>query len=143
MEIGTRVVAMSHIEDKDKKVYLFGVGTYAGEQIPMEACGQIGTLFRIAKEVSPAIKLDSGPTIYGCECWWLEEPLAVQMISEYAGKSYQIINVSIEEERKLWREREGEKAERECREIYASIKGVVERERQKFKKDMADAEKSK
>lgn len=140
MKTGTRVMVISHVDDNSKKVYVFGLGTYIGEQIPEESCGIFGTLCKIAREANPAVKLDSGPTIYGCECWWLEEPTAVQMISAYVGKDYQTINVSIEEERKMWRESEGERIEKEARELYASIKNIVPKERQRFKDDMSEAE---
>lgn len=72
-EPGIRVAAVRSIDEK--AVYLYGYGEYEGDfkfkdaEIP-----PVGLVSVLAEKAgiteNPRIKLDSGQTIWGCECWW-------------------------------------------------------------------------
>ena len=62
-QIGDRVGAIQ--KANDKTVYLYGYGIYEGKTVPPENAGG----FNIGIP-NPTTKLDSGETVYGCECWW-------------------------------------------------------------------------
>lgn len=47
-------------------VYLIGYGTYEGDLVPPPE-------LKLVSVPNPCIKLDSGKTVYGCECWWGDE----------------------------------------------------------------------
>lgn len=65
MEKGDRVLAIQKADGKT--AYVFGEGVYEGyEQVPEE----ISPLLHSVGIPSPKIKLDSGHTLYGFECWW-------------------------------------------------------------------------
>ena len=86
-EIGTRVGAISHSEGDT--VYLFGYGVYEGDHVPPKEVGG----FNMGRP-NPRIKLDSGKTVYGCECWWGPED---QIKSKIEGQK--IVDVDIDEAR--------------------------------------------
>lgn len=76
---------------KDGVVYSFGEGTYAGDfPLPPEAGG-----FNFGQD-NPRIDLDSGKTVWGCECWW---GAADVMRERLSGWKWEIID--IDEHRKL------------------------------------------
>ena len=63
---GTRVIAIH--DAKDSVVKSFGSGVYAGDfKVAPEAGGM-----NFGQD-NPRIDLDSGKTVWGCECWWGEE----------------------------------------------------------------------
>jgi hypothetical protein len=66
--VGDRVIAISHSEGDT--VYVFGLGTYEGEHIPLEATGWAAEALREYGIKNHRIRLDSGQVVYGCECWW-------------------------------------------------------------------------
>lgn len=69
MEIGDRVGAIRNADDTT--VYLFGYGTYQGEEIPPK--GTVGAFGIDLGEVgirNPKILLDDGNVVWGCQCWW-------------------------------------------------------------------------
>lgn len=96
LPIGTPVVAVSHNEGET--LYIFGRGVFEGYFLPSsvnvdEAVKQIMGEFEVARgvtpeladsqftpeharialilsESNPRIKLDSGKTVWGYECWW-------------------------------------------------------------------------
>ena len=74
MEIGTRVLAVcsAKTEGSRYEVRLYGFGTYQGRSVPNEAVGWMAKDMREMGIMNPTILLDSGETIYGCECWWGE-----------------------------------------------------------------------
>lgn len=62
-EVGARVLAILGV--KGDTVQSFGEGVYAGRFRPPE--NAIG--FNLAME-NHRIDLDSGKSVFGCECWW-------------------------------------------------------------------------
>jgi hypothetical protein len=59
--IGTRVTAI--LGAKDGIIRTFGDGVYAGDfDLPPE--------YGFEHFKNPRIDLDSGKTVWGCECWW-------------------------------------------------------------------------
>lgn len=94
-KVGTRVVAISHSDDDN--VYLFGYGVYEGRFLPpyIDVEKEIADVKIEYQELrkedpslpeqmddeklrtvidemfsNPRIKLDSGQTVWGYECWW-------------------------------------------------------------------------
>ena len=57
-------------------VYMFGFGTYEGEEVPPNdekgERGLIGLLYK-ANRKNPKLKMDNGTIVWGCECWWGDE----------------------------------------------------------------------
>lgn len=67
----------------DGVVMLIGYGTYLGMQYPLEAAGGRAEMLRKGNHKSPAIKLDDGQVVYGCECWWASEDQIRRAISSH------------------------------------------------------------
>lgn len=84
-EKGQRVGAI--LGSKDGVVRFFGYGVYVGDEVPPEEAG--GFNFG---QPNPRIDLDSGETVYGCECWWGAEESIKEKISAY--EKVEIITVS-------------------------------------------------
>jgi Zn-finger protein len=70
-----------------KTVHLFGYGVYEGN-FERE-------IYPGLKMNNPRIKLDSGKTVWGCECWWADEAEVKDMVT---GKN--VVEVDIDEERR-------------------------------------------
>jgi hypothetical protein len=88
METGDRVGAISHADDTT--VYLFGYGTYQGDEIPPK--GTIGAFGLDMGELgrkNPKILLDNGKVVWGCQCWWGPEEKVKKAIGN---RKVQIIN---------------------------------------------------
>lgn len=63
--IGERVGA---IISASEGTFLFaGYGSYQGDNVPPKEVNPLLAEFNVK---TPEILLDSGQTIYGCECWW-------------------------------------------------------------------------
>jgi hypothetical protein len=61
-EIGDRIGAIQKADEKT--VWLYGYGTYQGEQVPPTG---------VAHELgwkNPKLLLDNGTIVWGQECWW-------------------------------------------------------------------------
>jgi hypothetical protein len=94
----TRVTALLCVDGD--KVYSFGDGTYVGDEVPppeinpefRAAMGELG----MAERPNPKIDLDSGKTVWGCECWWGP---ADEIKSKFPEDKFDWINVDIEKER--------------------------------------------
>lgn len=96
LEIGTRVMAISHVEGD--KVFAFGEGVYEGDFVPDDdACG-FAEMAREYGMANPKIRLDSGDVIWGAECWWFPVEEAKD-----AMVGMEIVEVSIVEGRKAQR----------------------------------------
>jgi hypothetical protein len=80
-EIGQRVGAISN--SKGDTVYMFGWGTYQGEEVP--PVGTPGPFGMDASQVgpNPKILLDSGDVVFGCQCWWGAEEVIKRKIAPY------------------------------------------------------------
>lgn len=66
--MGKEMFAMSHADDE--AVYLFGFGTYEGEEIPPADSVGNAKLMHDQGQPNPKIKLEDGTIVWGCECWW-------------------------------------------------------------------------
>lgn len=89
---GARVGAIRNADDNH--VFLFGYGTYVGDEIPHEKVGGMGELLREAGIANPKIALDSGKDVFGCECWWASEARCKEMIGNRA-----VVMIDIDEAR--------------------------------------------
>jgi hypothetical protein len=78
---GDRVGAILRSDAEGKKIYIYGYGVYEGDFFVS------GLLCP-----NPRIKLDNGKTVWGYQCWWLNEHAAKYMVSRYQ----EVIIVSIE-----------------------------------------------
>ncbi len=101
-EVGERVYAL---RDSDKKqVFLYGVGTYVGDEIPSEEAVGLASMAREMRKPNPTIKLDDGQVVYGGECWWDKETNLEKFVN---GRT--VVTVKIADERQ--KQRSAEKAE--------------------------------
>jgi hypothetical protein len=93
---GDRVGAILSKEGKECK--LLGYGVYEGDH-PLE-------MFPGFMTDNPRIRLDSGETVWGWECWWGPEEKFKQELEKFTAGGGHIVNVSIEAVR---REARGER----------------------------------
>jgi hypothetical protein len=90
---GDRVVAIQGVSGKSVRIY--GLGTFEGEHpIADEATGFFAEAARAAGLTNPRIKLDSGKTVWGCECWWAPEG----QFAMYVRMGYALTSIDISEE---------------------------------------------
>lgn len=87
---GDRVGAILSADPQTSTVNFLGYGTYEGNFVP--PFGPLNTLHIL----NPRIKLDSGETVWGCECWWGSEA----RIKATLAKAKHVVAVSITEQRK-------------------------------------------
>lgn len=66
MPLGSRVVALSHTDKT--RVYIYGHGTYKGQEIPPPGTYVMGTDFNEISMPSPKIELDNGKVVWGAKC---------------------------------------------------------------------------
>lgn len=65
MKAGDRVIAISHFDQKQQALLVFGEGVYLGMfPLPPEVPG-----FNFGQE-NPKIQLDNGKVVWGCMCWY-------------------------------------------------------------------------
>ena len=83
MKVNDRVGAIQSSRDNKAKVY--GYGVYLGEIVPdkLNYRNEILNIFRKAEIKNPAIKLDNGDVIFGCECWWGSEAKLKEIIKDF------------------------------------------------------------
>lgn len=65
---GARVLAVVSIVNNVALV--LGEGTYVGDEVPDATLYPHLRMFSDNKIANPRINLDSGDTVWGCECWW-------------------------------------------------------------------------
>ncbi len=94
-EIGDRIGTISHADKGTNTVYLYGFGEYKGESIPSNQVKGIGVMLREANVGNPMLVLDTGETLWGCECWWGSEDKVKTEIERYKN----VVFLSIYEER--------------------------------------------
>jgi hypothetical protein len=92
---GDKVIAIRNKEGNT--VYSYGPGTYEGEFIPDSAAGPQADDCREFDIPNPKITLDSGKTVWGCECWW-GPPDTVNNIC----KGCEIVQVDVDESRRKY-----------------------------------------
>lgn len=61
---GERVFAIRNGDQKDMELYVFGPGTYVGDEVPP---------VKGFDYPNPRIDLDNGDVTWGMECWWGDE----------------------------------------------------------------------
>ncbi len=90
--IGDRIGAIVGEDGETGLVSIFGYGIYLGEQIPSDDVIFMGSKYiEIAPGMkNPAIKLDNGDIVYGCECWWGSEEKVKEIVK---GKEVEIVSV--------------------------------------------------
>lgn len=98
MNVGDRVGAI--FGTHDNRVSFFGYGVYVGEEVPTEAVGFLADNLRECSGRNPKIQLDSGQTVYGCECWWAPEERIELKLERYRTLGFLIVDVDIEQIRK-------------------------------------------
>lgn len=89
---GHRVGAISSADQE--VVYLFGYGTYQGEEVPPPGVRFAGMELHTLDRPNPKILLDSGKVVWGYECWWGPEA----RIRESIG-TRRVVELDIEVER--------------------------------------------
>ncbi len=92
-EIGTRIGTISHNEGDT--FYIFGYGTYVGDEVPETAGGWVADGLREAGVPNPKLVLDNGKVVWGCECWWGPEEQIRKKLEKFT-----VVEVDIEEARK-------------------------------------------
>lgn len=90
VQVGDRVIALRSADAEQKKAYIYGVGTYEGEQVY-----EHNAELKAAGFKNPCIRLDDGSSVYGMECWWGPEE-AVRKRFE----GFEFIQVSINDDKK-------------------------------------------
>ena len=68
MKIGERIGAI--LGSNNESVEFLGYGVYEGDEIPINAVGQIAEIIKEVGNLNAKLKLDDGSIVYGCECWW-------------------------------------------------------------------------
>lgn len=93
MKVGDRVGAVSG-NLPTGAVEIFGFGVYEGEH-PVDplAVGMVAAIHRAAGTTSPRIRLDSGETIYGCECWFDHEDRVRAKLSHFRTEEVSVADV--------------------------------------------------
>lgn len=82
--VGTRVGAIRNANEET--VYLYGYGTYVGDEIPPVEKRLFGL-----EIPNPKIVLDNGSVVWGRECWWGSEEQIKEMIGN---RKVEIVEVS-------------------------------------------------
>lgn len=90
IKIGDRIGAVMG-QTEEGTIKLFGYGIYAGDEIPVEAVGDLAQICKEFGLTNPRLELDDGSVVYGCECWWG---------SEQELKDQKVINVNINDVRR-------------------------------------------
>jgi hypothetical protein len=93
-KIGDRVGAIASGNNKTGLV-LLGYGVYEGDFIPEDGAGFMAETLRELQRTNPRIRLDSGETVYGCECWWGSETAIQTEESRYKEDGLPVRTVSV------------------------------------------------
>lgn len=91
---GQRVGAILSVDNGC--VYFLGYGCLAGEEIPFGAVGDLARHLVGLEQTNPKIVLNSGKVVWGCECWWDDEDVVMEILM----KSDRVVKVDIDELRK-------------------------------------------
>jgi hypothetical protein len=105
-KIGHRIGAVLSADAEEKVVKFLGYGVYEGQAVPVTAVGWMAEVLSGGGLLNPKLKLDSGETVWGCECWWGPEKDIKAWLEKFP--DWKIENVSIEEIRKAIRKNEEE-----------------------------------
>lgn len=94
---GMRVGAI--LSGTAKRIEFLGYGVYEGDFVPESAGGFMGEDMQALGITNPRIKLDSGKTVWGCECWWGPEDSIKAEVERHKEKGAEIVLVDIDEVR--------------------------------------------
>lgn len=92
-EVGDRMGALMSANTKEVK--FFGYGKYLGNVIP-EPTGAPIVADMIEHGIHhPAIELDSGDVVYGCECWWGPEEKIRAKVASFIAAGAKLTEVTV------------------------------------------------
>lgn len=77
-------------------VSFLGYGIFAGYEVPKGAYGPMADALVVDAAKNPKIVLDSGRTVWGCECWWGPEGQIKVRLDRYRKMNYEIVDVDID-----------------------------------------------
>ncbi len=92
-KIGDRIGAI--FGAKGDTIEIFGYGEFKGDTVPPKDSLGFGSMLHEANVENPKILLDSGETLWGCECWWGREDKIKEKIASYKN----VITISVQEAR--------------------------------------------
>ncbi len=84
------------------EVSFLGYGVYEADETPYGAVGALAEMLIYTKAKNPKIVLDSGKTVWGCECWWGPEGDVKKRLARWREDGYEIVGVDIEEIREAF-----------------------------------------
>jgi hypothetical protein len=91
MQIGDRIGTI--LTPKKDVAEVIGFGVYDGDFIPAEAVGWSADMHRDLGKTNPRIILDSGKSVYACECWLGPEALVKRLLAE----TKTVMNIDIDD----------------------------------------------
>jgi hypothetical protein len=118
--VGDRVGAILGANKEEKVVDFLGFGVYLGAlPVDNEAVGLMAEVRREFQREhpelasrpgtgNPKIQLDSGETVYGCECWWGGETNVKKRLDEYRKDGWTVREVTVASFREFFRKTEAE-----------------------------------
>jgi hypothetical protein len=97
---GMRVLAICKLDRDTKRAILFGRGVMVGMEVPHGAAGPTAEQIISEDSLNPRIDLDTGETVWGCECWWLPEQKGDLWLMELLAAGYAVDEISVARLRK-------------------------------------------
>jgi hypothetical protein len=80
VQVGERVGAVAYSGNGVAAIY--GYGVFEGDTVPPKNRPGPAAMLGQLDIPNPTIKLDSGQTVYGCECWWGPEDAVKKSIAD-------------------------------------------------------------
>jgi len=90
---GERVGAIISADPETKTVTFAGYGVYIGDEIPPEGVTIMGIDLHKLQRPNPRINLDTGKTIWGCQCWWGSENRIKAEMEKYKATGFSVLEV--------------------------------------------------
>lgn len=100
---GDRVGAILRVDAENKVLRHFGPGFYLGDRIPHDAAGWLAEGLKEHGVPNPAIQLDCGEIVFGCECWWSRVEQFEKILKQYEIMDFEIIMIRPSEMREQHR----------------------------------------
>lgn len=94
---GDRVGAILGVSASDKVVELLGFGVYMGREVPPSSGGWMAEALAEEGMRNPKIELDSGETVWGCQCWWAPEEKVKKRLESWKEAGWEIREKSMAE----------------------------------------------
>ena len=82
VKIGSRVGVICKADEET--MYMFGYGTYVGDEVPTNAVGWMPDLMRETGITNPKLVLDNGDVVWGCESYWSAEQVVKEREKQYS-----------------------------------------------------------